>query len=130
MSKARLIIFLVATALAVFLFSVCKNRNAREEELIRARYQQMRAAMSSKNTNSIKALFAPAFQSSVNDYHITMLNDFAQPLGSLSSILVIGDEALIWPTRVNRYLVIPGGNTIEMIKVNTNWYFTGKIHID
>lgn len=59
-----------------------------------------------------------------------MLNDFAQPLGPRSSILVLGEDATVWPERTSHYLILPGGNTIKMVKVDGEWFFTGKVSID
>jgi len=102
----------------------------REEAQIRARYQQMRMALSSSDTNTALTLVAPQHRSGFDGHRFTMLNSFAKPLGPRSSIVVLRGEAVVWPERTSHYLVLPGGNTIEMLKVGKEWFFTGKVHID
>jgi len=43
---------------------------------------------------------------------------------------VSGSKALVVPDRVFHWRIIPDGNSIEMIKIDGQWFFTGKVHID
>ncbi|MCD6050465.1 MAG: hypothetical protein K0Q55_1868, partial [Verrucomicrobia bacterium] len=107
------------------------TRSASQEEAqIRARYQQMRTALSSNDTNAALTLVAPPYRNSFQGHRFSHLNNFAQPLGPRSSIWVSGNKATVWPERTQLFIVFPGGNTIDMIKVNGDWFFTGDVHID
>ena|SRR5690349_14549306 len=119
---------LLVLAMAVVLF--VDRPISREQTQIRARYQQMRAALSSNDTNAALALVAPQHRGGFDGHRFSMLNDFAETLGPRSAIVVRRDEAVVWPVRTSHYLVLPGGHTIGMIKVNGDWFFTGKVHID
>ena len=115
-------------ALAAVLFVDRSIR--REQAQIRARYHQMRTALSSNDTNAALALVAPQYRGGFDDYRFSMLNGFARPLGPRSSIFVFRNEAVVWPVRTSHYLVLPGGHTIGMIRVDGEWFFSGKVHID
>lgn len=109
---------------------VSSYQSARQEEKqIRARYHQMRVALSSEDTNVARAFFAPDFRGTAHR-NFDMLNRFAQPLGLRSLIRFTGYRALICPERLFHYRIIPGGHTIEMIKVDGAWFFTGEVNID
>jgi len=103
---------------------------SREEAQIRARYHQMRTALSANDTNAAAALVAPQHRKRFQLHGFSTLNNFAAPLGPRSSILIWGDEATVWPERTSHYLVIPGGNTVGMVKMDGDWFFTGDVHID
>lgn len=125
LSVAGLMLVLVIAAFALF------YRTIRQEQArIRSRYQQMRTALSAGDTNTVLTLIAPQMRSSFDDLRLSRLDGFAQPLGPRSSVLILGGEATVWPVRTSHYVVLPGGHTVEMIKVDGDWFFTGKIHVD
>ena len=132
MPRPRLIVLLVVVLLLVLaLGALLFSRPIRREQTqIRARYQQMRTALSSSDTNAALALVAPQYRGGFDGYRFSMLDGIAQPLGPRSSIMVWRDEAVVWPVRTSHYLVLPGGHTIGMIKVNGDWFFTGTVHLD
>jgi len=119
---------LLSLALVAALF--VSHSIGQEQAKIRVRYQQMRTALSSSDTNAVLALVAPEYRGSFDGYRFLMLNDFAQPLGPRSSIVVLRDQAIVWPVGSSHYVVLPGGHTIDMIRVNGDWFFTGRVHID
>jgi len=88
----------------------------------------MRIALSARDTNAVLALVAPQMRTSFDDF--SRLDGFAQPLGPRSSIRILGGEATVWPVRTSHYVVLPGGHTVEMVKVDGDWFFTGKVHVD
>lgn len=107
------------------------HRSTRQEQAqIQSQYDQMRVALSANDTNAVLALIAPQHRAGFNDHMYYLLDSFAKPLGPQSSITVWRDEASVWPVRTSHFLVIPGGHTIEMTKVDGTWFFTGKVHID
>jgi hypothetical protein len=116
--------------LAIAAFALFYRTIRQEQARIRSRYQQMRTALSAGNTNAVLALVAPQMRSSFDDLRFSRLDGFAQPLGPRSSILILGGEATVWPVRTSHYIVLPGDHTVEMIKVDGDWFFTGKIHVD
>lgn len=120
------LLLVLAMAAGLFVFRSIR----REQSQIRARYQEMRTALSANDTNAALALVAPQYRSGFDGHRFSMLNNFAQPLGPRSSIIVLRDEAVVWPVRTSHYVVLPGGDTIEMIRAGGDWFFTGKVHID
>jgi hypothetical protein len=98
-----------------------------EKTRIRVRYQQMMIALSAGDTNAVRSLIAPEWRSR---FHLSRFEGFAKPLGPRSSILILGREATVWPVRTSHYVVLPGGHTVEMIKVADQWFFTGEVHVD
>jgi hypothetical protein len=131
--RARLAVIasLAATLLILAVVAwLLVQSSGREAAQIRTRYQQMRAALTSQDTNAARALVAPNYRSGFDGYRFSMLNDFAQPLGPRSSILVLGNDAIVWPERTSHYVVLPGGHTIKMVRVDGNWFFTGRVSLD
>lgn len=106
MQRPRLIVLsAVALLLVLALVAVLAiSRSIRREQAqIRARYQQMRTALSSSDTNAALALVAPQYRGGFDGYRFSMLNDFAEALGPRSSIVVLRDEAIVWPVRTSHY---------------------------
>jgi len=125
MRGPRSIIFLVVGGLLVLAtaaFLLVYQSSRRERAQIHAWYQLMRSALSSSDTNAALALVAPESRGGFDRYRFSMLNDFAEPLGPRSAILVLGDEAVVWPVRTSHYVVLPGGHTIEMVRVERDWF--------
>ncbi|MCW5558514.1 MAG: hypothetical protein KIT22_11875 [Verrucomicrobiae bacterium] len=109
---------------------VCSYRSPRREETqIRIRYQQMRLALASADTNAAKALYAPEFREGAHR-SLGLLGTFAKPLGPQSSVKFWASKAQICPERIYHYRVLPGGHTIEMVKADDQWFFTGNVHVD
>ena len=115
-----LALILVSAAIACAIFF---DVSGRARSRIRERYQQMTAALSAGDTNAVLALVAPSYRGGFGELRLSRLDGFAKPLGSDSSILVLGSEATVWPVRV-------GGDTVEMVKTGGVWYFTGIVHLD
>jgi len=90
----------------------------------------MTAALSAGDTNAVLSLIAPLYRSGFDGGLLSRLQGFAKPLGPQSSILVLGHQATVWPFQIWHYLMIPGGHTVEMIKIDDTWFFTGKVHVD
>lgn len=97
-----------------------------EHTRIRARYEAMQVAMRNGDTNAARLLFSPAHRRDA-DGNFTRYHMFAKPLGVRSKISVRDDKADVCPVRVVPIGMF--GHTIEMIKVDGEWYFTGKIGI-
>jgi hypothetical protein len=112
---------------AAFVYSYRSGR--REEAQIRTRYQQLRIALSSGDTNAARALFAPEFRGRAH-HSLGRLVTFAKPLGRQSSVRFSTAKARVCPERIYHYGLPLGGHTIDMIKVDGQWFFTGKVHID
>jgi hypothetical protein len=121
------VLALVVLAGAWLTYSYRSGR--REEMQIRARYQQMRLALSSGDTNVTRSLFAPDNRGGAH-HNFGILDTFMKPLGLQSSVRFSSSKAKVCPERVFHYRVIPGGHTIEMIKVDGEWFFTGAVHVD
>jgi hypothetical protein len=115
--------------LAITLFVYAFRSTRQEEAKIRARYQQMRTALSSGDTNGVRALFAPDFRGEANRQFDRLLN-FAKPLGGLSAVRFSRSRASVCPERISHFGIVPGGHTIEMVKIDGDWFFTGKVSID
>jgi hypothetical protein len=97
-----------------------------EHHQIKLRYEAMQAAMPASDTNAARLVFAPAFRNQADD-NFTRFHIFARPLGLRSKISVNGVKATICPARV--FPIGMAGHTIEMIKVDDEWYFTGHISV-
>lgn len=93
---------------------------------IHLRYEAMQVAMRTRDTNAARLLFAPDFRHHA-DGNFTRFHIFARPLGLRSKISVNGIKAKICPVRIFPFGT--AGHTIEMIKVDGEWYFTGHIGV-
>src|SRR5687768_2012093 len=131
MRRPRSIFLAVVVALAVFAgawFTHSCRSSSSEETRIRALYEQMRLALSAGDTNVARSLFAPEFRGSARNFEV--LGRFAKQLGPNSSIRFSRSRAQVCPERIFHYHILPGGHTIEMVKIDGEWFFTGDIHID
>jgi hypothetical protein len=96
---------------------------------IRARYEQMRAAIAAGDTNAAALLIAPAGRAHAQ-YHFDRLTVFARPLSSKSKITVKGPAAEVCPERLYPWIpFITAGHGIEMTNIQGDWFFTGKIAV-
>ena len=132
MRSLRPVFMLVVAALsllAVVLLVRSYQSAPHEEKEIRARYQQMRVALSQGDTDAARVLFAPDFRGSAH-LDFDRLDLFAKPLGPRSTISFSESHARVCPVRLFHYRIIPGGHTIEMVKVDGTWFFTGDVNID
>lgn len=130
MNRIRLILLASLTILAVGLiivFALAVHQSA----IIRARYAEMTAAIFSGDTNAVLAMVAPHCRKEFDDLRLMRMKTFAKPLGQSSKVVVVGNAATVCPSP-NWYLcgVWPIGDTVEMTKVDGNWFFTGKVHLD
>jgi hypothetical protein len=130
MGKSRLMVSALLIALLAGGFVFVYRSLDYQRAQIRARYAQMRAAVETGNTNAVLSLIAPQYRSTFDSLRFQRLGWFADPLGPRSSILIIGRDATVWPARTAHFGILPGGNTVEMVKVAGDWYFTGKVHLD
>jgi hypothetical protein len=128
-TRAILIVALALVILAAAWLVYSYRKGSREEAQIRIRYQQMRLALASADTNTARVLFAPELRGGAHGY-FGRLETFAKPLGPQSSVRFSASKAQICPERIYHYRVLPGGHTIEMVKVDGQWFFTGKVHVD
>jgi hypothetical protein len=51
-------------------------------------------------------------------------------LGPRSSVRFSSSVAQAYPEGIFHYRILPGGHSPEMVKVDGEWFFTGKVHID
>ena len=100
-----------------------------ERRQVRARYTQLRQVMRARDTNSITLLFLPVLRArSTNE--IGRLQIFAHDLGASSSISINGTQAWICPRRELPFIpFLRNGHEIEMMRVEDEWYLTGRISI-
>ena len=118
---------IVATA-GLFLLRGCLG-DSTDRAQVRRRYSQMEVALRAGNTNAFVLFFAPGLRSAARD-QFSRFTIFAHPLDGRSGVSVKGLRAEVCPVR--EYPLIPVmnlGHTIEMIKVEGEWYFTGKIWV-
>jgi hypothetical protein len=128
--RSILITMLVALAILAGAWFTYSYRSSRQEEMqIRARYQQIRLALSAGDTNVARSLFAPDIRADAHR-NFDRLSQFAKQLGPQSSVRFSSSKAQVCPERIFHYRILPGGHTIEMVKVDGEWFFTGKVHID
>jgi hypothetical protein len=97
-----------------------------EEMKLRARYEQMRTALRAGDTNAARAFIAPAHRARADD-HFTRLTVFARELGGKSTIRISNSRAVVCPDSALPFGLF--GHTIDLIKVNGEWYFTGGIGV-
>ena len=126
----RLLLAGFGALLLLGVFVVFIRVGDREQVRIRGRYRQMSAALASGDMNQAMALLAPQCRSAIGPTELIRLRSLLAPLGDHSSILVLGEHATVWPERSSHLIVLPGGNTFEMVRVAGDWFFTGAIHID
>jgi len=122
---------LITLAISVLALVLAYHSNRRNRAEVYTRYAELRAALSAADTNAVLALIAPACRSNFDEGRFIRLVGFAQPLGDRSKVLILAGEATVWP-KPNWYLCgfVPIGNTVEMTKVSSHWFFTGKVHLD
>ena len=96
---------------------------------ILSRYEELRTALVSANTNAARELFAPELRGGAHR-SLALLQTFSKPLGPKSSVARSGSRAQICPERLYHFGVVPGGHTIEMVQVEGDWFFTGAVNID
>ena len=130
MRPARAII-LIALATLALTVAFAYRSNCRNRVEIYTRYTELRAALSAADTNAVLALIAPDHRSSFDGGKFMRLDGFARPLGARSKVLILGADATVWP-KPNWYLcgVVPIGDTVEVMKVDGHWFFTGNVHLD
>jgi hypothetical protein len=131
MSRARAIILIAFATLALVGVAFACRSNCCSRAEICTRYTELRAAISSADTNAVLALLAPDHRSSFDGGKFMRLDGFARPLGARSKVLILGAEATVWP-KPKWYVcgVVPIGDTVEVMKVDGRWFFTGNVHLD
>jgi hypothetical protein len=122
---AALLSLVLLTGGGVFLLHGCLGSSA-DRVRVRARYEAMEAALRIGDTNAARLLFAPAHRARAQD-NFGRLTTFARPLGLKSAISIDGTRATVCPERI--FPIGMFGHTVEMIKVDGEWYFTGKISV-
>lgn len=96
---------------------------------IHVRYDALQVALRTGDTNAFRLLFAPAHRARAMD-HVGRFQNFAHRLDHRSGVSIKGTHVWICPRR--EFPLIPlvnFGDTIEMIRVDGEWYFTGNISI-
>ena len=130
--RSILVVGIVGTVLV--LCSACfvvRRSSALAKEEILARCREMQEAVSSLRQSTALPLVAPQHRPAFGDRNVSLLSAALSPIGPRSSVLVIGDEAVVWPSvRCFVYLVVPVGHSVDMVKVGGKWFFTGEVHID
>jgi hypothetical protein len=111
--------------LGFFAVRSCRSED-HEHARIRLRYEAMQTAMRNRDTNAARLLFAPEHRKGA-DSNFARYHMFAKPLGIRSKISVDGSTANVCPVRAIPIGMF--GHTIEMIKIDGEWYFTGRIGI-
>jgi hypothetical protein len=121
-----IVLILAFAAVAGVLLLYAALNGGRDRSRIRVRYDQMRHALLIGDTNAAQMLFAPALRSrSANEFG--RLTIFARELGPRSSILISGSRAQVCPKSLLPFT--DWGHTIELIKVDGEWYFTGHVGV-
>ena len=96
---------------------------------IHVRYDALQIALRAGDTNAFRLLFAPAHRARAMD-HVGRFQTFAHPLDHRSGMSIKGTRVWICPRRDFPLIpIVDFGHTIEMIRVDGEWYFTGKISI-
>ncbi|MBN9690043.1 MAG: hypothetical protein J0M24_07370 [Verrucomicrobia bacterium] len=124
---------LVAVLTGVVLIAIWtvsrSRREATEVIRIQSRYEELRTALVSANTNAAREFFAPDVRGGAHR-SFALLQTFSKPLGVQSSVKILGSRAQICPERLYHFGVVPGGHTIEMVQIEGDWFFTGAVDID
>ena len=129
MRRSRAIILGVWGILVTVLsFAYSSNRRNRSE--ICTRYAELRAALSTADTNAVLALIAPTYRTNFDGGSLMRLDAFARPLEARSKILVLIVTLRCGQSRTGACGILPIGDTVEMTKVGGHWFFTGKVHLD
>lgn len=120
---------LVVCTLASLLLLHRQLGSGAERASVRDRYELLRTALRAGNTNAAALLFLPAVRSRAPD-EINRLQTFAHDLGAASAITINGTQAWICPRRELAFIpFLRIGHEIEMIRVEGEWYFSGRISI-
>ena len=119
---------MVITFVGAWLFYAYQTGRV-ERDLLRTQYEQLRLELSQSDTNSAAKLFAPDYKGRI-DHSFRLLRTFAKPLGSRSSVRIWNATASVTPERIWHYGFLPGGHSIELVRVDDQWLFTGTVHID
>jgi hypothetical protein len=99
-----------------------------EEPVIRSRYAQLYAALRDDPAEA-KRMFV-LYPSDHLDSALDRVSAQAHPIGPQFHIDVGLGRAWVRPLGEQRFLILRGGNAIELRKLNGEWYFTGKVSID
>jgi hypothetical protein len=126
---APLILLLLGVGLALGWLGVRWRSHRPELEHVRARYHQMERALATGDTATAQALLAPALRARATQ-HLAQLTGFVKPLNRRTVVVVSDSTATVCPLLQFHFGVIPGGHSLDLIKLDGEWYFTGAIHID
>src|SRR5215510_5726177 len=103
---------------------MCSSSGQAKPEIL-ARCREMQQATYSLDRNAALPFVAPQLRASFGDRNLSLLNAALTQIGPRSSVLVIGDEAVVWPAvRGFHHLILPLGHSVDMVKVKGKWYFT------
>jgi hypothetical protein len=124
-------VFAIAMAMGAGALLVRKVSQYRQQEVVTIglRYTELRAALTNKDTNAARALFAPEFRGGAHR-SFDLLAGFAKPMSDISQIRLTSQRAEICPEPMYQNGAYSGGHTIEIVKRDGSWYFTGKHHVD
>ncbi|PYI81405.1 MAG: hypothetical protein DME26_20035 [Verrucomicrobia bacterium] len=121
-------LFLLASGSGLFLYDHFALRPERAQ--VKARYVAMHRALQTRDVETVRSLLAPSLRPRAAKGDFGILPTFVTAFGKQSAIHISGSKATVVPERVFYWGIIPGGNSIEMVKIDGQWFFTGKVHID
>lgn len=104
-------------------------RNQREAQSIRQRYEVFWKALNDEDEAVTEALMARVADGS-GFVNLEWIRNYGGPLDEKSRVQVSGSTAWVVPYPIYHFGVLPGGDCIAAIKVDGEWFFTGRITID
>lgn len=124
-----LIVAIPVVALVAVVFSAHRSRQM-ERALIYARYGELRGVLASGDTNGALRFIAPEDRDRLDAHSLAVLGNAMRALGSNSHVALADGRAAVWPVHTPRLGVLHGGDCMDMVKVDGEWYFTGLVHVD
>lgn len=113
----------------------------RSETIIRSRYNLFQKYLAGNAERELRNMIAPANRRQSRNSDLGRLASYIVPLESENLVVVQGDRAWVYPRAEKTVLpsfifgllenwLVPGGNGIELIESDGEWYFTGTFHIN
>ena len=123
-------IAIVVVVILAGVWGVTGYRSIQRDEIqIRRRYDEMRLALAAGDKSLALSFVAPKLREAPR-LDMGLLRSFVKPLGPKSAVEVWDSKAAVFPQRIFHYVVLRGGDSLGMVKVDGEWYFTGKVFID
>ncbi len=101
-----------------------------EVTAIKARHRQIINAFASDDPLAIDAFIAPGHRTRSGTNFSWIEENGSSPDNDGWAVTIGRERAMVIPNRIFHFYVLPGGSGFEMIKVDQEWYLTGKISID